>query len=492
MILTFPGDYRMSSRDQTRDLGDPVEEWLLAFLPESVIDRSGPQPIFLPTRALFDAMPFLSRNLVVREANLVSNWPTQTQIDQFGEDQAWQNFGVPISLRGRDLRYGDFERSIFVRVDLRNADLEGANLSFANLQNADLDDANLGLANLERARLQRADLQGANLQFANLTATDLSGANLYLTNLQAANLAAAVVKEANLKGANLRGASLFVTNLRGTSLTGLDLRGASLANTDLQGADLSEANLQGASFASGELQGANLSGANLQGTDFEPFALGRGSNLHGAVLKEANLEGANLRGVNLEGSDLRGAHFWRALVDEDTERWNLADLRGVDVHAIEDVEHLIAQSVRQVEPVRRGVAENLRAALVADDRPETPRFPDAWRSAPNVMLDPAGPLPQALGWGARVWATDDAYDEELAEFLGELACGDNATTYVARGLAERVWSDSNRLYAKQLAARLTGDNCPPAAELPDDMRANLEQLAAGAPPAESAEQSSDE
>jgi hypothetical protein len=132
------------------------------------------------------------------------------------------------------------------------------------------------------------------------------------------------------------------------------------------------------------------------------------------------------------------------------------------------------------EATRREVGEDLRRALRGDDRPEVPPFPKAWRFAPNVMFDPGDPLRQRLGWDSRVWATDKAYDDDLARFLGELACLENDAVHVAQGLARRALSggDVNRLYAQRLAARLIGDDCPPAADLSDDVRNQLRQLAA--------------
>jgi hypothetical protein len=179
---------------------------------------------------------------------------------------------------------------------------------------------------------------------------------------------------------------------------------------------------------------------------------------------------------------LRGAHLWRTLLDDggySGDRWALADLRGVDVDPIEELDVWIEEATQQIgdEETRNRVAEQLRAGLRNNDRPETPRFPKAWRSAPNVVFDPGDPLPQQLGWGTRVWATLDAYDDDLAAFLGELACGAHATVHIAKGLAERTLSNRNRLYAKHLAARLIGDDCPTAAGLPEGMRPELKELA---------------
>jgi hypothetical protein len=192
-----------------------------------------------------------------------------------------------------------------------------------------------------------------------------------------------------------------------------------------------------------------------------------------------------LRGAKLRGADLRGAHLWRARLDEAgdlSDRWVLADVREVDVQPIhEDLDDWIEQLTAALteEGTRSRVAERLRDAFQDDDRPEVPSFPDAWRSAPNVMFALNDPLPQRLGWGPPKWATEDAYDEDLAKYLGELACKDD-TAYVAQGMARRASALRNRhrLHAKLLAARLVGGDCPPAAGLPNDLRVDLRSIAA--------------
>ncbi|MGH6900086.1 MAG: pentapeptide repeat-containing protein [Geminicoccaceae bacterium] len=474
LVFTFPGDPETLDpgsdlapakavsglwQEEKDDFGDPMDEWLLAVAPESLVARGGGHPILRPTRYLFSRLPFLQRNLVVQETNLVVSWPTRAQIDQHGEDLAWQNFGAPPILSGRDLRYADLTRSILVRGNFDEANLQGASLWGANLQGAFLLNANLQSARLNDANLQGALLAGAKLQGADLSAANLQGATLWNVNLQGADFAVA----------NLQGVSLWGGNLQGARLIGADLQGAALANANLQGAVLWGANLQGAERGGFKFQGGVVFDADFLGTDF-PSA-------------------ANLPSANLQGADLRGAHLWRASLEDggnSGDRWGLVDLRGVDVDPIEALDAWIEEVMRQIggdeqiggEETRGHVADVLRAALRDDDRPETPRFPDEWRSAPKAMFDPGDPLPQRLGWGARVWATDDAYDEDLAEFLGELACGQDATIYVTHGLAGRVLSDRNRLYAKELAVRLTGDDCPPATDLPQEMRAQLKELAA--------------
>ena len=283
-------------------LGDPMEEWLHGTLPASwftSVEYDPPVAVgqsavgddiaekrlaLIPTSALFDDAAFLDRNLRVFEQDLITNWPTQAEIDQYEEDGAWERFGTRLTLRGRDLRFADLDRSTLPRANLLSANLQGADLSEANLQDAILLDVNFRGANLSSA-----NLQGALLRFA-----------------------------------NLQGAALRRANLQGADLGSANLQGAYLADADLGGASLSVANLQGAYLADADLEGAFLSGANLQGAD-----LGH-ANLQGADLRGANLQGADLRGPNLQGATLWEARLWHARGLEEAD-WSLSDLRSIDL-----------------------------------------------------------------------------------------------------------------------------------------------------------------
>lgn len=182
--------------------------------------------------------------------------------------------------------------------------------------------------------------------------------------------------------------------------------------------------------------------------------------------------------------DLKGAHLWRALLDERadlSDRWVLADLRWIHIDSIEDVDTWVERATRWIgaEVTRGRVAKQLRVALRDEDRPEVPRFPKAWRLSPNVMFEPDDQVPQRLGWGTRVWATEDAYHDDLGWYLGKLACNRGTPATVARSLAERArlgWQVGNPLYVR-LVERLLGDDCSAAAGLPDDLRAELRELA---------------
>jgi uncharacterized protein YjbI with pentapeptide repeats len=382
-----------------------------------------------------------------------------------------------VDLRGRNLAFADARNAFLANADLRNADLAGADLLGAQLQGTDLRDAQLQGADLHSGQLEGADLRDAQLQGANLRSAQLQGANLRGTQLQGAMLPDAQLQGAILVGATLQGANLTGAQLQGANLYHAHLQGADLRGARLQGVDLFAAQLQGAILVGANLRGANLLGASLQGANLFQARL-QGANLFGA-----SLQGANLQGADLQGADLRRAALWRAQVPD--ENWKLADLRDSSVKPMTKTEadKTIVEASAKVtnESQRGGIVERLTNALEAEARPSRPEFPVAWQSEPNVMFDAVDPEPEPFSWGPRKWVTEQAYDEELADFVGDLGCGGDVPEAQTRGLASRALAtsaDPVRPWPKLFAARVIGPDCPPAERLPEDMRRQLEQLAA--------------
>lgn len=101
------------------------------------------------------------------------------------------------------------------------------------------------------------------------------------------------------------------------------------------------------------------------------------------------------------------------------------------------------------------------------------------------MFDPDDQIPQALGWSQPNWTNVNKYDEELATLIGDWACGDGSSKELAAGLVQRAFqADQGGSFAQRLAARMISDDpdaCPPVAELSDDMRERLKELAAQLP-----------
>jgi len=242
------------------------------WLPQNVGSDEKQREVFALTALLFEpgkvgetektTSPVFARNIVVSDTDLVPD-----RDDKFEE--------VSISLRDRDLRFAELDRSDLHRADLTDANLKWSSLIETNLGNAKLKSAKLQGANLLKANLQGANLEEAKLQGANLQWADLQGANLEKTNLQGARLRAAKLQGANLQWADLQGAALFGTNLQGAVLYQAKLQGAILSAAKLQGAVLVGTNLQGASFSSADLRGADLSGSYIWQTHppQKPFLL---------------------------------------------------------------------------------------------------------------------------------------------------------------------------------------------------------------------------
>jgi uncharacterized protein YjbI with pentapeptide repeats len=383
--------------------------------------------------------------------------------------QAWdgRNWGEVkrVDLRGRDLAFADATSAFLANADLRGATLTGAQFGFAQLQGADLTAAQLQGAVLWHAQLHGALLTKARLQGGRLTSANLEGANLSSAGLWSANLSRA--------------------NLQGASLQGAQLQGADLRYGQLQGADLNDAQLQGAQLGSANLQGASLRGVNLQGADL------RDAQLLGADLRQARLQGADLRQARLQGADLRGTRIWRARGND--ALWDFADVRASSVQEMtkSDIDALIGAATKGIadEDGRKARTKTITAMLQIENSPGS-GFPEPWRSEPNVMFETGDPRPEPFTWGRPNWDTEQAYDEDLAAFLGDLACGRDAPAAQTHGLARRALEparpeggEPDRLWPRLFAARVVGPACPPAEMLPDDMRRQLEQLAAQGDPA---------
>jgi uncharacterized protein YjbI with pentapeptide repeats len=260
--------------------------------------------------------------------------------------------------------------------------------TYADLREANLAERPDGWAGEDWSKVKRVDLRDRNLAFADATRAFLANADL-----RGANLNGAV-----LTGAQLQGAVLYDADRN----RGVQLQGADLSYAQLQRADLSQAYLPGANLWRAQLQGANLRGAELQG--------------------------AFLYGARLQGVDLSGTRIWR--VDSLNALWSLADLRHSSVRPMTDpeIDALIGEATKEIpnEASRRGTAEVLSRALRSDERSPRPIFPEQWRSEPDVMFEPGDPAPEPFDWGPPRWATEQAYDEDLATYLGDLACAANA------------------------------------------------------------------
>ncbi len=302
---------------------------------------------------------FFDRNLIVADQEVVK---TGITIKQLGGDDIIGIDNDSISLRGRNLRYANLDRSILREADFTAADLIKANLRGADLRKAKLTCAKqekipgqgggqygdpgdadaysfsrcarLKGANLEGANLSKADLRGADFRSAKLRraifsgafaiSTDFTQAELSFATFYGTNMPRAIFKYANLTEANMNGARLRFAKLNGAIMSRAKLQGANLILADLTGTLLRRADLEGAKLNHAQLPGANLTGANLGKADLS-YAAMAGADLSLAKLHSAKLEGTELQGVrmiaakfhcanllnaDLRGADLRGAIFY--------------------------------------------------------------------------------------------------------------------------------------------------------------------------------------
>ena len=504
--------------------------WLMVFmsvfvatLPDSWLDRSlswlGPRVpccspedtdtrrAFLPTALLFErrvdrttgqpiGWPSWSRNLIVTDKDLVDD-------KKHGR----------ISLRGRDLRYGTFDRSDLSGTDFYGAKLLKASffagkLGGTSFRSADLTDTNLKRANLEAANLKRAKLQGAALELANLRDATLFesvlvGADLRRARLHGADLRRARLHGANLVEAHLHGANLFLASLQGADLERASLHGANLSLANLQGADLLGAHLHGANLSLAGLEGADLPFARLHGTDL------RLARLHGASLLRASLQGADVRvviggfvtqfnvarllGVDLRvvrqlGSNLRlpnpesgqfglRARGWSLRPPESPgivgHFLELADLSGFSVGVPSPSE------IKEVHAAKRNMRE-LSEAMSKAKIPGFQRLAAAYQRVERRLrglLQNSARAEWKRGEERAAWLrliTDHSKPDRdaLAAYLAQLACQDNTEKgYMAQRLIGRVLETTPLIFLKEF------QDCPAMKAIPAALRLQLERAA---------------
>ena len=352
--------------------------------------------------------------------------------------------GVPLNLRGRELRFARFDRS-----DLRGADLSGATLDYASFIDADLRNASLQCLarDLDGNGGDPQAIRCTRARKANLARAKLAGARLAGVDLTEASLEAARLEGALLNGALLGGANLSAARLERASLAGAVLSGANVASAWLQGADLSGAQLNLADLTNAKLQGADLSTASLEGVRMQR------AELDGANLSRSFLFAADLANARLAGADLTAALIWRA-VPPGSDGLLLADVAEIVLRPARD------QDLAQLSTQSRTDAAGLEARLAADGR--------AWAASPEhqawqVLLKP------------RDASDADQYKSRLTGYLIRLMCQARwADGAVAAGIAKRVLRDGFKGDVAAIHARLKSPDCPASASIPPRL---LQELA---------------
>jgi hypothetical protein len=214
---------------------------------------------------------------------------------------------------------------------------------------------------------------------------------------------------------------------------------------------------------------------------------------------------------------LRAAALWRAELGSDAylkyAYWDLVDLRRMQVVPMENIEAQIGRAVAAIPDIeaqigeavagipierrRKEAFERLTLGLKAADRPSRPDLSEKWRSTPNVLFEPGDPAPEPFDWGPPKWtsvrgyAVEDFteewpfledYEEDLAAYLGTLACSGRhddlmsqaRVQWVARRVINGLMSRSSD---GRLAARLIAHDCTPAKALPEATRRSLAVIA---------------
>lgn len=285
-----------------------------------------------------------------------------------------------MSLRGRDLRYGTFDRSDLQRADFIAADLSGASFRGADLRNVTFDCANRGTTQ-DCTKLTKSILTGAKLTGVTINHAEISGIVLRQTDLRGFDFASVNLSNADLSETKLRGTNFSFANLIGANLSSTDAEGARFYHTLMLASDLS---------------GAKLDGANLNGAD-----------LSGALMGGVSLFATNLMDARLFGAFLREAHVWQTFPAA-AKAYALADLTKIQIQrpSEEDIPRL------------QEAAEFLKA--LPDD-------PYSWGPKRPSLAD----MTAWEGWAASdekaVWQSlvngnRQPGADSVGRYLGDLAC----------------------------------------------------------------------
>lgn len=385
---------------------------------------------FLSSRADGRLLGLFERNLNVADIDFVADKDVVA--------------GEPtLVLRGRDLRYGRFDRA-----DLHQADLTGVRLDGASLVGTDLRGAVLRCADVEelllsddRAKAKCTSARMVNLTRAKLAGAQLAGIDLTGTLFDEADLTSAEIAHSRLTGASFYSARLDRANMTG----GVAAEGANFATASLQGADLNGARLIGADLTSAALQGANLQHAHLYG------AVLRDADLEGATLLRARLQGADFTGTRLRAADLREAAIWEAAPPAKSDQ-ALADLSGLVTSPIgpderRELEAAVARTggsalgARLRQAVGRLMGEGVQPATFASER--------GWTVTGLPADDVAGG-----GYRARL-------SEALATSMCRIQWSNGS---VASGIVRRAQHVEFNGEVKVLYERLRAAPCPTVAD----------------------------
>ena len=390
--------------------------------------QAGFQLPFMSGNADEALLGIFRRNLHVTDTDLVVDH------DQTPGEQS-------LSLRGRDLRYAQLDRTDLHQADLTGADLQDASLTGTDLRGALLHCADINelLLSQDRKAARCTSARGANFTRARLGDARLTGIDARGAIFDDANLEGAVLSYSRLTGANFSSANLEKAELQG----GVEAQGANFLIAALQGADLNGAQLQYADFSSASLQGAVLSYAQLQG------AILRDADFEGASLGHARLEGADMTNARIQGADLRGASVWMT-VPPLADTTGVADFGELRVAAITEADSArLKTMIEKIANLKvRGQVKDALAPIL--DHTQSQGWSGSAAHASWVALATAPPPVAA-----------DSYSARVTEYLSNFMCRPRwSNGAVATGVARRAQLPQFRGDLVQINERLKSESCP--------------------------------
>jgi uncharacterized protein YjbI with pentapeptide repeats len=359
-----------------------------------------------------------------------------------------------VSLRDRDLRFAELDRSNLQNVDFTGADLTGARMVGASLTGAKLSCLDIDTV-LTEPKLRSTSC--AILTSADLTRADLTGADLRLAYLDGATLENAILARTDLRYANMIGSNFSGADMRGALMGGgVDLTGANFLGANLSGADLKGAKIQAADFYGADLQAARLVFAQAQGANFQ------GAKLQGASLGAAKLQGADLSDADVSAADFGNATVWVSKPPS-TGLSSLADYSAINIKALE------AKDLTVLKDLRKGLKQPKVAEKIGKliERIGTTTSGAEWNAGD-----------EATGWAGLKQAslTSDAAarTEKTATYLARLACESaHSDGTVAAGVIRRAVDQPTRASPGVLMKRLKGQECPAFKHLPEPLVLSL-------------------
>ena len=371
--------------------------------------------------------------------------------DEMVGERTAKNGGVGnVSLRDRDLRYAELDRSNLEHVDFTGADLSGARLVGTDLRGAKLSCLDID-AVLTEPKLRAQSC--ARLTAADLTRADLSGADLRLVYLEGVNLENAVLKGTDLRYANMVGSNFSGADLRGALLGGgVDLTGANFLGANLSGADLKGAKILACDFYGADLQAARLVFAQAQGANFQ------GAHLQGASLASAKLQGADLADADLTATDLGAAVIWETKPPT-AALSTLADFSAIAIKPLEakDIAALNEQKKAMKQPKVQQKLEKLiqRISTTAEE--------SSWNAGD-----------EATAWAglkqASLTADGNTRLDKSSAYLAKLSCESvHSDGTVASGIIRRVVDQPQKAHPAVLMQKLRGPDCPAFKHLPESL-----------------------